>query len=169
VLVPLTAVALAWDSQWLVHYAHNLSIYDAGGVLALSRRLLGPRGSVVPILLSSIAAIYLMRGRPGQKINLDRASLALSITVLFAPLTGLYCAIFALPALCRLSRNLPSITWLVTFVSWGIVVLLSPILFSSQPGVAVNLLVLIDVLIVAATVPVLGSARPRQRPEVASA
>jgi len=68
-------------------------IYDDCGVVAHCPSLSGsPRFDGAHFVLS-IAAIYLIWRPPGQKIDFDRATLALSITVLRAPLTGLNTAL----------------------------------------------------------------------------
>jgi len=119
VLLPLTIVTTAWDHSWAGDYLAMLGEYPAG-IEALLGRVYGPLGVVLLESLACVLAIYWVRRDVGRPIDLDRAAAVLAMTVLVAPLTAAYAAVFAIPGLVRVSarQGMGGISPLATIIPW---------------------------------------------------
>jgi hypothetical protein len=98
-------------------------------------------------------------------------ALAMGITVLVAPLGGLYCAIFVLPALLRLGmrRGFSLVPWIAAVVPWLTILLLSPLLLGKDPGLVLNSVSFLDFGLLLLAYPLLRMAPEPEatRPEAA--
>jgi hypothetical protein len=119
VLIPLIVVTTLWDRFWASDYISTLSEYPAG-IETLLGRVYGPLGVVLLEAMACVIAIYWVRHDAGRPLDLDRAAAVLAMSVFVAPLTAAYAAIFAVPALIRLSarQGMAGISPLATIIPW---------------------------------------------------
>lgn len=138
--LPLVALAFWVDPSWVADWRGNLQVYPlagiaklivAGGPLAVGAAQLG-------VAMAGGFLVFRNRGRP---IDLDRASQGLALSVLVAPMDGIYSSLFVLPSLLRASMRLgySRIPWLTAVGSWLLIFGLSPWLLSSSPAEALDL------------------------------
>jgi hypothetical protein len=162
-LGPLSLVCFIWNPAWPADYVHSVSLYQATGVFGLAKGMLGLAG---PLLLSGlvcVAALLVVR-RQTERISLDRGAVVMALTILAAPLEGLYSAAVVLPAVLRLARR-PGLTagaWVVALAPWAVVILLAPVLLGPDPKLAINLLPLTGLWMMAAVLVAL--LRPAAEP-----
>jgi hypothetical protein len=145
-MAPLIAISFAWDPNWIRDYIDGISAYPFNGTAKLASHSLGYPGLGLLALLSSVVAIWLNRRQLGGRLDQGRVALAMGITVLVAPLGGLYCAIFVLPALLRLGmrRGFWTVPWIAAVVPWLVILALSPLLLGNDPGLALNSVSFLD-------------------------
>jgi hypothetical protein len=145
-MAPLIAISFAWDPNWIRDYMDGISAYPFNGTAKLASHSLGYPGLGLLALLSSAVAIWLNRRQLGGRLDPGRVALAMGITVLVAPLGGLYCAIFVLPALLRLGmrRGFWMVPWIAALVPWLSILLLSPALVGRDPGLVLNSISFLD-------------------------
>jgi hypothetical protein len=162
-LVPPTLVCFLWDPSWIADYAHSLALYPATGVFGLLRSLVGPVGPVLLIALVSGASLLVVR-RNADRISLDRGAAVMALSLLAAPLEGMYGAAVILPAVVRLAQRpgLGLAPWVVAMAPWAVVVLLTPVLLGPDPALVVNLLPLTALWMLAAALVAL--LRPAAEP-----
>ena len=145
-MAPLIAISFAWDPNWVRDYIDGISAYPFNGTARVASHSLGYPGLGLLALFSCAVAVWLNRRQLGSRLDPGRAALAIGITVLVAPLGGLYCGIFVLPALLRLGMR-PGfwiVPWIAAVVPWLIVLLLTPWLLSSDPGLTLAFISFID-------------------------
>lgn len=140
IAVAAIPLAAAWllDSGWVGQYLHLLATYRMAGIPQVVARFWGPSGLLVLSLLP-VAAAAALAGRPrARPLELDRAALALALSVVAAPLQGLYVGVFALPALVRLAGRAGAgwIAWVAVVLSWVIILATSGVLLGSHPVAA---------------------------------
>jgi hypothetical protein len=104
VLAPLTLIAFANDPGWLSQYLRSLGDYPFG-LPSMLGRAFGPVGWLVPQAIVAAAAAFWTRRRAGGAAGIDRAAAVVAATVLVAPLSAVYAAVYGLPALLRLARR----------------------------------------------------------------
>jgi hypothetical protein len=145
-MAPLIAISFAWDPNWIRDYIDGISAYPFNGTAKLASHSLGYPGLGLLALLSCVVAIWLNRRQIGGRLDPGRAALAMGITVLVAPLGGLYCAIFVLPALLRLGmrRGFWMVPWIAALVPWLSILALSPALVGRDPGLVLNSISFLD-------------------------
>lgn len=121
-------------------------------------------------LVASMVGIWLTRRGFGGRLDLGRTALAIGITVLVAPLAGLYCGIYALPALIRLGMR-PGfwlVPWIAAIVPWLTILLLAPPLLSREPLLTLNFLSFLDFGLLLLAYPLLRLAPEAEASEPAS-
>ncbi|MDQ6709214.1 MAG: DUF2029 domain-containing protein [Candidatus Dormibacteraeota bacterium] len=145
-MAPLVAISFLWDPHWIQDYIAGISAYPFNGTAKLASHSFGYPGLAVLALVTSAMAIWLTRRGFGRRLDPGRAALAMGITVLVAPLGGLYCAIYVLPALVRLGmrRGFWMVPWIAAIVPWVAVLLVSPLLLGSDPGLTLNFISFLD-------------------------
>jgi len=156
-MLPLIAISFAWDPNWVRDYIDGISAYPFNGTAKLASHSLGYPGLGLLALLSSLVAVWLNRRELGGRLDPGRAALAMGITVLVAPLGGLYCGIFVLPALVRLGmrRGFWMVPWIAAVVPWVVILALSPLLLSGDPGLSLNSLSFLDFALLLLAYPLL--------------
>jgi len=164
VAVAVAPAAVSWvlDPAWVQHYLHLLATYRIAGIPQLVARAWGGTGLLV---LSTLAAVVggLLAGRPGPRpANLDRAALALALSVVATPLQGLYVGAMALPGIVRLAsrRDGGWIAWIAVGASWAGILLASGLLLGPNPAAAYPFLSVIGYWLVLNAYPL---ARTRAR------
>jgi hypothetical protein len=87
-----------------------------------------------------------VRKDAGRPLDPGRAALAMGLMVPLAPLGGLYPAIFTLPALIQLGRRpgFSAVPWIAAAAPWLVILVLSPWLLGSDPGLTLNFVSFID-------------------------
>ena len=161
VLVPLTIVAQVWDPNWVSDYLHNVSIYNAVGLVKLARALFGFPGPVALEALVCLGAALLAWRDRGRPLDLDRTALALSLGVLSTIISTYYVAIYALPALIRLARRpgFAALPWAATTAPWLVILICAPVILSPAPIFPTGLLPSMVLVMVAAAYPLLRTNR----------
>ena len=156
-MAPLIAISFAWDHNWIRDYIDGISAYPFNGTAKLASHSFGYPGLGLLALLTSVVAIWLNRRQIGGRLDPGRAALAMGITVLVAPLGGLYCGIFVLPALLRLGMR-PGfwmVPWMAAAVPWVVILALSPLLLSGDPGLTLNFVSFLDFALLLLAYPLL--------------
>ena len=145
-MAPLVAISFLWDPHWVTDYIDGISAYPFNGTAKLASQSLGYPGLGLLALISSAVAIWLIRRDIGGRLDPGRSALAMGITVLVAPLGGLYCGIFVLPALTRLGlrRGFWMVPWIAAVVPWVVILGLSPLLLGRDPGLTLNVISFLD-------------------------
>ncbi|HEY0493002.1 MAG TPA: hypothetical protein VGD57_06005, partial [Candidatus Dormibacteraeota bacterium] len=145
-MAPLIALAFLWDRHWVGDYIDGIGAYPFNGSAKVASHSLGYPGLGMLALLASLVALFLLRRNIGGRLDPGRAALAMGLTVLVAPLGGLYCAIFVLPALVRLGMRpgFSMVHWIAAIVPWVMVLLLAPMLLSRDPALTLNFVSFID-------------------------
>ena len=161
VLVPLTLVAQTWDPNWIADYLHNVSVYNAVGLVKLTRAIFGLAGPIGLEAAVCLAAILLAWPDRGRRLSLDRAALVLSLSVLSTIMSTYYVAIYALPALIRLARRsgFAALPWALAAVPWMVILASAPQLLSPRPIFSTGLLTSMVFIMVAAAYPLVRSTR----------
>jgi hypothetical protein len=161
VLGALAGVAFWWDATWVGDYAHNLTTYPAHGLPQLAAAAAGPAGIAAVALAGCVAGALLAWSSRGRPLDVDRVAVGLALSVLIAPLQALYCAVFLLPAVLRLSlrRGFAGLPWVFAIVPWVVVLALAGALLSPRPAGTRDLLTLMAVPMLLALYPLLGPAR----------
>ncbi|HEV3235010.1 MAG TPA: glycosyltransferase 87 family protein [Candidatus Dormibacteraeota bacterium] len=104
VLAPLSLVVTVWDPHWVPDYLRTVGEYRFGLPAVLGKSF-GAAGVVLPQLVAVALAVYWNRREAGRPLDLDRSAAVMALSVLVAPFTSAYSAMFALPAVIRLSRR----------------------------------------------------------------
>jgi Glycosyltransferase family 87 len=145
-MAPLIAITYAWDPHWITDYIDGIAAYPFNGTAKVASHSLGYPGLGLLALLATAAATWLIRRDIGGKLDPGRSGLAMAITVLVAPLGGLYCGIFVLPALIRLGlrRGFWMVPWIAAVVPWVVILGLSPLLLGRDPGLTLNFISFLD-------------------------
>jgi hypothetical protein len=120
VLLPLAIPATIWDKNWITDYIGVLGRFPFTGPLAPISDNFGLAGDVGILLTSCLIAGWLGRASRGRGVDLDSAALAIAVTVLFTTVHGLYCAVFVVPGLIRLTARpkLANSAWLTAMLPW---------------------------------------------------
>lgn len=145
-MAPLLAISYLWDPHFVTDYIDGISAYPFNGTAKLASHSFGYPGLGVLALVTSIVAVWLTRRGIGGRLDPGRSALAMGITVLVAPLGGLYCAIYVLPALIRLGMR-PGfwmVPWIAAIVPWVAILVVSPVLLGSDPGLTLNFISFLD-------------------------
>ncbi|HEY8738142.1 MAG TPA: glycosyltransferase 87 family protein [Candidatus Dormibacteraeota bacterium] len=145
-MAPLVAISFLWDPHWVTDYIDGISAYPFNGTAKVASQSLGYPGLGLLALISSAVAIWLIRRDIGGRLDPGRSAMTMAITVLVAPLGGLYCAIFVWPALIRLGlrRGFWMVPWIAAGVPWVVILALSPLLLGRDPGLTLNFISFLD-------------------------
>ena len=165
-MAPLVAISFVWDPQWVQDYVAGISAYPFNGTAKLASHSFGYPGLAVLALVTSLLGVWLTRRGIGGRLDPGRSALAMGITVLVAPLGGLYCGIFVLPALLRLGMRpgFSLVPWIAALAPWVIILALSPLLLGPDPGLTLNFISFLDFGLLLLAYPLL-----RLAPEAADA
>ena len=157
VLVPLGAIATLWDGQWVQHYLHNLQVLPVVGPLKLVREGLGVGGTLGLQLGGCLVAAALGFPDRGRTVNLDRAAMALALTLVTAVLASFYPAVFVLPGIIQVAKRpgMAAVAWIAAFVPWLVILAFTSALLGPRPLGTLNLLTMIDFVLLAGCYPLL--------------
>jgi len=160
-MAPLLLVSYLWDHTFITDYLAGISAYPFNGTPKLVTHSLGPWGISILMVVGCAAALWLVRRDLGRPLDAGRAGLAMGLTVPLAPLGGLYPAIFALPALIRLSQRpgFWAISWIAAVGPWVLILVASPWLLGPDPGLVLNFVSFIDYGLVLLAYPLLRIPR----------
>ncbi|MDQ6884305.1 MAG: DUF2029 domain-containing protein [Candidatus Dormibacteraeota bacterium] len=145
-MAPLATISFIWDPHWITDYINGIAAYPFNGTAQVASHSFGYSGLGMLALVGTLVGVFLTRRGLGGRLDPGRAALAIGITVVVAPLGGLYCGIFALPALIRLGMR-PGfwmVPWIAAIGPWAIVLGLSPFLLGHDPGLALIYVSFID-------------------------
>lgn len=161
VIVPLSVTAFALDPVWMTDWQADLRLYPEAGLV----RLVTPYGLVgVLVAQTTIAAVaaLVVRRSWGRPLDLDGASLGLALSVLMAPMEGIYSSLPVLPAVLRAGyrRGYARIPAVTAVGSWLPIVAVSPWLVVYAPAAALGGLTAIIFWMLLNTYPILRRATP---------
>ena len=156
-MAPLLLISYLWDRNFVSDYIAGITAYPFNGTPKAVVHSIGPWGLGVLMVIGCAAALWLVRKDVGKPLDAGRAGLVLSLTVPLAPLGGLYPAIFALPALIRLGQRqrFRAVPLIASVGPWLVILLLSPWLLGSNPGLVLNFLSFIGYALVLLAYPLL--------------
>jgi hypothetical protein len=145
-MAPMMFVAFLWDPHWITDYIAGINSYPFNGAPKLASGSFGYGGLAALVVVGCAAALWLVRRDVGRPLEPGRAALGMALTVLVAPLGGLYSAIFVLPALIQLGlrRGFWIVPWIAAAGPWVVIVALSPLLLGADPGLTLNYVSFID-------------------------
>jgi glycosyl transferase family 87 len=145
-MAPLLFISYLWDHTFITDYIAGISAYPFNGTPKAVIGSLGPWGLGLLVLVGCAAALWLVRRGAGRPLDAGRAALAMGLTVPLAPLGGLYPAIFTLPALIRLGLRpgFSIVPWIAAVAPWVAILLVSPLLLGSDPGLTLTFVSFID-------------------------
>ena len=85
----------------------------------------------------------------------------MALTLPITPLSGLYSAIFVLPAIVRLGMHprFKLVPWIAAFGPWVVILAVSPVLLGSNPFIMLTDISLIDFVLLALAYPLLRLPR----------
>jgi hypothetical protein len=154
ILVPASLVATSIAPGWGWQYVAALHGYPVTGLLGMVKGQFGIVGIFGLTVLLCSFAVWLMR-ETGGILEPDAVAAVLALSVLVAPLPGLYCLVFVIPAVLRVGQRprLAAAPWLVSITPWLIVLVLSPELLGPNPLTTLNLLPTLNLWLVAAAFP----------------
>jgi len=145
-MAPLLAISWLWDRTFITDYIAGITAYPFNGPPKAVVQSIGPWGIGLLLLIGCVAALWLVRRDVGRPLDPGRAALGMALTVVIAPLGGLYSAIFVLPALIQLGlrRGFWIVPWIAAAGPWLVIVALSPLLLGADPGLTLNYISFID-------------------------
>jgi hypothetical protein len=155
-LAPLVLASYAVDARWVDDYRGNLSAYPMAGPTRLAVASAGLPGLVALVAVVVLLAAWIARPQNGST-GPDRASLALSLSVVAAPIEGFYPGVFALPALLRVGQR-PAywiVPWLASALAWAALPAALPALFGPAWLSAFSVLSATDLWLVVNSYPLL--------------
>ncbi|HET9847795.1 MAG TPA: hypothetical protein VFR68_04480, partial [Candidatus Dormibacteraeota bacterium] len=145
-LAPLLVISYLWDHTFVSDYIAGLTAYPYNGAPKVATQSFGIWGLVLLLAINCAVALWLLRRNVGQPLDPGRAGLAMAFSVAITPVGGLYPAIFTLPALIRLGLRpgFAAVPWTVALAPWLVILVLSPVLLGSAPGMTLNYVSFID-------------------------
>ena len=159
-MAPMMFVAFLWDPHWITDYIAGINSYPFNGAPKLASHSFGFRGLGALVIVACVVALLLVRHDVGRPLSAARSALGMAFTVVIAPLGGLYSAVFVLPALVQLGLRpgFRAVPWIAAAGPWLIIVALSPLLLSADPGLTLNYVSFIDYGLLLLAYPILRIA-----------
>jgi hypothetical protein len=159
-MAPLMFVAFLWDPHWITDYIAGINSYPFNGAPKLASHSFGFGGLGVLVIVACVVALLLVRHDVGRPLSAARSALGMALTVVIAPLGGLYSAVFVLPALVQLGLRpgFRAVPWIGALAPWLIIAALSPLLLGADPGLTLNYISFIDYGLLLLAYPILRMA-----------
>ena len=157
VFLPLVLISFAWDPQWPAQYFNGIALYPSSGAPKVASGHLGYWGLALLALGASLVAALLVWRDRGRPLDAGRSALGMALTLPITPLSGLYSAIFVLPAILRLGLHprFKLVPWIAAFGPWVAILAASPMLLGPNPFIMLTDISLIDFVLLALAYPLL--------------
>lgn len=161
VFLPLVVISFAWDPNWPADYVHGIAYYPSSGAPKVASGHLGYWGLALLALAASLVAASLVWRDRGRPLDAGRSAFGMALTLPITPLSGLYSAIFVLPAILQLGlrQKYRIVPWIAAVGPWVVIIAVSPVLLGPSPFIMLTDLSLIDFVLLAMTYPLLRLPR----------
>jgi Glycosyltransferase family 87 len=157
VFLPLVLISFAWDPHWPAHYVTGIALYPSSGAPKVASGHFGYWGLALLAIGASLLAVLLVWRDRGRPLDAGRSALGMALTLPITPLSGLYSAVFVLPAILQLGLREPFriVPWIAAFGPWAVILAVSPVLLGPSPFIMLTDISLIDFVLLALTYPLL--------------